>query len=123
MEKSKFSVRQIVILFFVIGLIISCSKTVHDNLTVQQLLDIKDVNFDNVDEMRQYVTSDKDEAWEWTKKEMENGYIVRRYLNKETGEYTCKSIPKGKISLPTEDKLLELLDENGEFLLEDENED
>jgi hypothetical protein len=119
MEKNIFKVKQVVILFFIIGLMLSCSKQIHDNVTVQQLMEIKDVDFDKVDGLKQYVTLDKDEAWKWMKKELENECIVRSRLNKETGEYTCKSIPKSKVVLPAEDKILDLLDENGEFLLED----
>jgi hypothetical protein len=98
------------------GLMVSCST----NHTISQLMELSKIDFDKFTDSKQYVSLNFDEAWEWMKKENENGYIVRMNFNKETGEHICKSIPKGKISLPTEEELLPLLDENGEFLLEDE---
>jgi hypothetical protein len=96
---------------------------IYDNLTVvRQLMKLNDVDFDKVDGVRKYTTSNSDEAMEWMDKEIENGYITLSYFDKETGEHICKSIPKEKVSLPTEDELLPLLDENGEFLLDDEDE-
>jgi len=115
--KNKFKPRQIIILYFIMGLMASCST----NNVVSQLMELKNIDFDKVNELRQYVTLDKDEAREWCDKERKNGYAVYERFNSETGEHICKSIPKDKISLPREDKLLDLLGENGEFLLEDED--
>ena len=123
----KVNLRQTMILFFVIGLMTSCSKPklVYDNPTVQQLVEIKNtiknIDFDNVDGVREFVTSNRDEAEEWADEERANERIVYMSLNRETGEYIRKSIPKGNITFPAEDKLLDLLDKDGVFLLEDED--
>lgn len=121
MNNNRFNVKQIIILFFVVGLMNSCSKDIYDNLVVQQLMDIKNVDFDKVEGVKHFITEDSDTALAWITEEMKNGRIASVKPNKETGEYTCKSILKGKVSLPAEDKILDLLDENGEFLLEDED--
>ena len=120
MENNRLKLRQMIILFFIIGLMTSCAKSVHDNLTVRQLMNIKNIDFDNDKDLRQFVSKEFDVAQAWNHEEIHNGRIVSIKLNKETGEYICKSIPKGRVSLPAEDKILDLLDENGEFLLEDE---
>lgn len=106
-----------------IGLITSCSKNknnAYDHPTIQQLMSIQKINFDSADGVRHYITKDYDEAKEWRHKEMAEDRIVSGRLNKETGEYIYKSISKEKVTLPTVDKVLNLVDENGEFTLEDE---
>ena len=108
---NKFYLKQIIILFFIMGLIASCS-THH---TISQIKELSKIDFDKVDSVKQYVSLNFDEAREWMEKENESGYITRISLRKETGEYICKSIPKGDISLPTEEELLPLLDKNGDF--------
>jgi len=115
--KNKFNPRQIIILYFILGLMASCST----NNVVSQLMELKNIDFDKVNGLRQYVTLDKDEAREWCDKERKNGYAVYERFNSETGEHICKSIPKGNVPLPAEDKIVGLLDENGEFLLEDDD--
>lgn len=120
-EKRTFSIRQIIILFFVIGLMTSCSenKKGYDHPTVQQLMSIKNVDFDNVEGVKHFITTDKDKAEEWRSKESKSGCVVYGRFNKKTGEYICKSIPREKVTLPTEEEISNLVDENGEFLLED----
>lgn len=121
MKKNKVNVRQIIILFFAIGLMTSCSNQVYNDSMVQQLKQIKNVDFDKNENMNQFKTKDFDVALNWNQEEMKQGRIVSIRLNKETGEYICKSIPKTTVSLPTEEEIIDLLDENEEFLLEDED--
>ncbi|NLJ83082.1 MAG: hypothetical protein GX330_08160 [Bacteroidales bacterium] len=121
MKKNKVNLRQIMILFFAIGLMTSCSKQVYESSVIQQLKQIKNVDFDKNENMNQFKTKDYDAALNWNQEEINNGRMVSIRLNKETGEYICKSIPKTAVSLPTEEEIIDLLDENGEFILEDED--
>ena len=96
---------------------VSCST----NYTISQLMKLNDIDFDKIEGSKRYVPLNFDDAQAWAEKEIENEYIVLMDFDKNTGERICKSIPKKRVSLPAENKTINLLDENGEFLLEDED--
>ena len=121
MKKSRI-IRQTIILFFAIGLMLSCSErnSMYDHPTIQKIHNLRKIDFDNIEGVRHFVTTDEDEADEWMSKELDEGRHVQGYFNRETGEYIYKSISSEKIPIPIGEEILRLLDENGNFSLEDE---
>jgi len=91
---NKLYLRQIIILFFIMGLLVSCST----NYTISQLMKLSDIDFDKVEGSRRYVSLNFDDAQAWAEKEIENEYTVLMDFDKNTGERICKSIPKGVIA-------------------------
>ncbi len=115
--------KKVIVLFSILSFVYSCSRPSikEDNPTIQQLIKLADIDFDKHQDVQVFITADKDSAEAWCKEETDAGYIVQRSKDKTTGIWTCKSIPKESVHFPEDEKLLNLLDENGEFLLEDED--
>ncbi len=115
--------KKVIIFCSVLSFVYSCSRPSikEENPTIQQLIKLADIDFDNHPDVQIFITADKDSAEVWCKEKTDAGCIVQRSKNKTIGTWTCKSIPKESVHFPEDEKLLNLLDENGEFLLEDED--
>jgi hypothetical protein len=116
MKKNKFNIRQTIILFFAIGLMLSCSE--HDP-AIQKLHALKKIDFDKIEGARTFITPDGIEAWEWRRNELEKGRGIYGRFDKKTGRHIQTSIPKEKNPSPTYEELSHFaVDEEG-FLLDD----
>ena len=116
MKKNKFNIRQTIILFFAMGLMLSCSEP---DPAIQKLNALKKIDFDKIEGARTFITSDSVEASEWWINELEKGRSVHGRFDKKTGKHIQTSIPAGKIPLPTHEELSRFaVDEEG-FLLDD----
>jgi hypothetical protein len=106
-------IKQTIILFFAIGLMLSCSErnSMYEHPTIQKIHNLREIDFDNIEGVRHFVTTDIDEAIEWESKELDSGRHVSGIFNRETGEYIYKSIPSEKISLPTGEEIFRLAKE------------
>jgi len=129
MKRNKI-IKQTGILFFAIGLMLSCSErnSTYEHPTIQRIHNLREIDFDNFEGAKHFVTTDENEADEWCSKELDSGRIVDIDFNRETGEYIYKSIPSEKVSLPTGEEISRLagkegtsrlVGEEGKFLLED----
>ena len=98
----------------------SCAS-VQDNMqtTINELKKLGEVNFDEQDNLVEFLTSDKDSAHSWMFDEFRQGRMVKISYNKEKGEYLCKSIDRNSVKVPKTEEIIDLLDENGAFQLDD----
>ena len=97
-------------MFFAIGLMLSCSER---DPAMLKLRDLEKIDVDTVEGLRHFVTRDFDESWKWTMKEAKEERAVYIHLDEKTGEYICKSIPKEKAPLLTDEEILRLAKEQG----------
>ena len=119
MKSSKFSISTTFV--SIILLLVSCATNQNSqNATICELKQLKDFNIEKQKDLVVFETNSQDSANSWCINEIQNGHIAQVYFDKNRHIYICKSADKSATKLPKTEKLIELLDENGEFIEKDD---
>lgn len=119
MKSSKFSISTAFV--SIILLLVSCATNQNSkNATIGELKQLKNFNIEKQKDLLVFETNNRDSAHSWCFNEIQNGRIAQIYFDKNRYTYICKSTDKSTVKLPKTEKLIELLDENGEFIEKDD---